>query len=184
MYKDIIEDIKPELDKAVDFLKGELAKMRTGRVSPSLVEEVQVDCFGEEMSLKQLAAINSEGPRQLVIEPWDDSYIEPIEKALQKEDLGASPAVQNEVIRMSFPSMSKNKREKLKNEIGEKKENARQTIRKWRDEVWKEIQNEEQEGEISEDNKYRAKDELQDLVDEYNEKIDEIVEEKKEKIEE
>jgi len=183
IYKDIINDIKPELEKALDFLKRDASKMRLGRVSPALIEDIQVECFGEELPLKQLAAIKKEGPRSLVIEPWEDDYLEAIEEALTAADLGTTPTVAGEVIRLSFPSLSEERREDLEKELSDKKENARQTVRKWRDEAWKEVQEKEQQGEISEDNKYRAKDGLQDLVDEYNDKIDQIVEDKEKQIE-
>lgn len=166
----------------IDFLKRELSKMRVGRVSPALVEDIEVDCFGEQLPLNQLGAINTEGPRKIVIQPWDDSYIEPIEKALTKADLGAQPSVSGEVIRISLPALSQERKKNLEKELADKKENARQTVRKWRDEAWKEIQEKEQAGEISEDNKYRAEDELQDLIDEYNQEIDQITKEKKKEI--
>lgn len=157
--------------------------MRVGQVNPSLVEDIEVEAFDQEMPLKQLAAIKKEGPHSLVIEPWEDDYVEPIEKALTAADLGTTPSVSGDVVRLSFPSLSEERRKELEKELSDKRENARQTVRKWRDEAWKEIQEKEREGEISEDNKYRAKDDLQDLVDEYNEKIDRIVEDKKKRIE-
>src|SRR6056297_2010508 len=182
-YQKFIDEIKPELDKAVDFLKREASKMRLGQVNPSMIEDIEVKAFDEKMPLKQLAAIRKEGPRNLAIEPWEDDYVEPIEKALTAADLGTTPNVSGDSIRLNFPSLSEERRENLKKELSDKKENARQTVRKWRDEAWKKIQDKEQEGEISEDEKYRAKDDLQDLVDEYNDKIDEIVENKKKQIE-
>jgi len=171
-------------NRSIDFLKREASKMRLGRVNPAMVEDIEVEAFDQKMSLKELAAIKLEGPREIIIDPWDDSYLEAIEKALVKADLGTSPNVTGETIRLSFPSLSEERKENLEKELSDKKENARQTVRKWRDEAWKEIQEMEREGEISEDDKYRAKDELQDLVDEYNDKIDEVVEQKKKQIEE
>jgi len=181
-YQKFIDEIEPELDKAVEFLKREASKMRLGQVNPSMIEDIEVDAFDQKMPLKQMAAIKKEGPRNLLIEPWEDDYVEPIEKALTAADLGTTPTVSGDTIRMKFPSLSEERRENMKKELGDKKENARQTVRKWRDKAWKKIQNKEQEGEISEDDKYRAEDDLQDLVDEYNEKIDEIVENKKDQI--
>ena len=70
-YKSIIDDVKPEMEKAVGFLERELAKVRTGRANPSLIEDVVVDCFGQKFPLKQLAAISVPEPRQLLVEPWD-----------------------------------------------------------------------------------------------------------------
>jgi len=105
-YKEIIEKIKPELEKVISFLEGELTKIRTGRASSSLVENTIVECFGQKFPLKQLAAISSSGPKQIVIQPWDKSYIEPIEKALSKSNLGTSPVVDKDLIRISLPPLS------------------------------------------------------------------------------
>ena len=181
-HKEIIENIKPELDKVIAFLDRELQKIRTGRASPSLVEDVVVECFGQTFPLKQLAAISTPEPRQILIQPWDKSYIEGIVKALEKTGVGANPIVDKEVIRLSLPPLSEEYRKDLMRLISEKQEQARQTIRRWREAAWDEIQEKYREGEIREDDKFRAKDELQDLVDEYNEKIEEIGERKKKEI--
>ncbi len=182
MYKEIIEKIKPEFEKVINFLEGELTKIRTGRASPSLVENTIVECFGQKFPLKQLAAISSQGPKQIVIQPWDKSYIEPIEKALSKSSLGTSPVVDKDLIRISLPPLSDEYRKSLLKIISEKQEEARKTIRRWREKAWDEIQEKSKEGEIREDDKFRAKDELQELVDEYNKKIEEMVERKKKEI--
>jgi len=181
-HKEIIENIKPELDKVIAFLDRELQKIRTGRASPSLVEDVVVECFGQTFPLKQLAAISTPEPRQILIQPWDKSYIEGVVKALEKTGVGANPIVDKEVIRLSLPPLSEEYRKDLMRLISEKQEQARQTIRRWREAAWDEIQEKYREGEIREDDKFRAKDELQDLVDEYNEKIEEIGERKKKEI--
>ena len=181
-HKEIIENIKPELDKVIAFLDRELQKIRTGRASPSLVEDVVVECFGQTFPLKQLAAISTPEPRQILIQPWDKSYIEGVVKALEKTGVGANPIVDKEVIRLSLPPLSEEYRKDLMRLISEKQEQARQTIRRWREAAWDKIQEKYREGEIREDDKFRAKDELQDLVDEYNEKIEEIGERKKKEI--
>lgn len=181
-HKEIIDKIKPELDKVVDFLDRELAKVRTSGASVSLIEDISVDCFGQKMALKQLAAISLPEPRQILIQPWDDSYIESIQKALERASLGVSPVVDKNLIRLSLPPLSEEYRQKLSKIISEKKENARQTIKHWREEAWKEIQDRFKAGEISEDNKYKGKDKLQELVDEYNKKVEEKVEKKEKEI--
>lgn len=182
MYKEIIKKIEPELDKVLVFLDRELMMIRTGRASPSLVENVIVDCFGQKLPLKQLAAISSSGPREITIQPWDKSYIEPIEKALSQTGVGASPVVDQNVIRITLPSLTEEFRKDLFRLLAEKQENARQTIRRWREEAWREIQSGFQDGKIREDDKFRAKDELQKLVDDYNKKIDEMGDKKKREI--
>ena len=166
------------MDKVVNFLDRELAKFRTGRASPSLVEDIVVECFGQKFPLKQLSAISIPEPRQILIQPWDRSYIEGIVKALSETGIGANPVVDKEAIRINLPPLSGDYRKSLLHLISEKQEEARRTIRKWREEAWDEIQERFREGKIREDDKFRAKDELQELVDEYNEKIEKMGEKK------
>lgn len=173
-YKEIIEKIKPEMNKVIVFLEKELVKIRTGRSSISLVEDIIVDCFGQKFPLKQLASISSPEPKQIIIQPWDKSYLEGIGKAISNSSLGASPIVDKDIIRISLPPLSDEYRKTLIRVLSEKQEEARKTIRHWRGEAWEQVQNETKTGEIREDDKFRAKDELQKLVDEYNKKVEEI----------
>lgn len=183
-YKDIIENIKPELDKAVSFLEKELQKIRTERASPSLVENIEADCFGQKFPIKQLATISVPQARKIVIAPWDKTYIEGIVSALEKNSsIGAAPVVDKDIIRINLPSLSEEFRKDLTRFVSEKQEIVRKTIRRWRDEAWGQIQESEREGKISEDDKYKGKDELQDLVDEYNGKVEKLMEKKKKEIE-
>lgn len=184
MYKQIIQRIKPEMDKAVSFLEKEVSKIRTGRASPSLVEDIVVDCFGSKFPLKQLAAISSPEPRTVVIQPWDKSYIEGIEKALSNSSLGVFPVVDKDTIRLVLPPLTEEYRKNLVKILLDKKEDVLKTIRHWREEAWEEIQNGFKDGTIREDDKFRAKDDLQELIDEYHEKIDEICKNKEKEIKE
>jgi ribosome recycling factor len=181
-YQEIINKIRPELDKTISFLDRELAKIRTGRANPSLVEDVICDCFGQKFPLKQLAAISTPEPKQILIQPWDKSYMEGIVSALEKTGVGANPIVDKDVIRITLPPLTEEYRKNLLRILSEKQEEARKTMRRWREEAWKEIQEGEKAGEIREDDKFRAKDELQKLIDEYNEKIEKIGEGKKKEI--
>jgi len=181
-YQEIINKIKPELDKVIAFLDKELSKIRTGRASPALVEDVVVDCFGQKFPLKQLAAISVPEPRQILIQPWDKSYIEGIVSALSKTGTGANPIVDKDTIRINLPFLTEDYRKDLMRLVSEKEEESRTIIRRWREEAWNEIQAGFREGKIREDDKFRAKDELQDLLDDYNEKIEDIGEKKKKEI--
>ncbi len=166
----------------MSFFQGELTKIRTGQASPALVEDVQVNLFGQKMPLKQLAGISCPERRQILIQPWDKSYVEPIEKALQQSSLGTSPIVEGAMVRVHLPQLTQEYREQLARVLSERAEDAKKTIRKWREEAWEEIQEKAKKGEIREDDKFHAKDELQKLVDEYNKKIEELVERKKQEI--
>ncbi|MDP2664268.1 MAG: ribosome recycling factor [bacterium] len=183
-HQEIIQKIKPEMDKVLSFLERELAKIRTGRANPSLVEDVVVDCFGQKFPLKQLAAISTPEPKQILIQPWDKSYIAGIVSALEKTGVGASPIVDSEVIRINLPPLTEEYRKNLIRLISEKQEEARKTVRHWREEAWAEIQEKTKTGEIREDDKFRAKDELQELVEEKNKKIEEVGEKKKKEVSE
>ncbi len=184
MYQEIIKTIEPELEKTIKFLEGELMKIRTSQASPSLVEDIIVNCFGSEVPIKQLGAISCPEPRKIVIQPWDKSYLEPIEKALNKTNLGMSPIVDQDLIRLMLPILSDEYRKNLLNVLSVKAEEARQTVRRWREDAWKKIQEGFKEKTIREDDKFKAKDELQKLVDKYNKKIEELRERKKREISE
>ncbi len=182
MHKEIIDKIKPELDKVILFLEGELAKIRTSRATPSLVEDVKVDCFGQKLPLKQLAAISTPEIKQILIQPWDKSYIEGIVAALGKTVIGASPVVDKDVIRIKLPPLTEEYRKDLLRLLSDKQEEARKTLRRWREQAWKEIQDGFKESKIREDDKFRAKDDLQELIDDYSKKIDDLGDKKKREI--
>jgi len=182
MYKESIEKIRPELDKIVDFFKREMQKVRSGKASPVLIEDIMVDCFGSKLPLKQLATISCPEPRQLLVQPWSAEYLEGIDKALQQADLGTSPVNDGHMIRINLPPVTGEFREKLITQVSRKGEEAYQTIRRWRDEAWKEIQDKFHQKQISEDDKFKGKDELQEMIDEYHKKIEELKENKKKEI--
>lgn len=178
-YKEFISRAKPEFEKTFKFLEGELAKIRTSRASPALVEDIEVSAFGSKFPLKQLGAISTPQTNQIVIQPWDISYIEPIEKAISQSGLGMSAVVDKNIIRLNLPMLTEEYRLALGKTLNEKAEQARQVIRRQREDVWNKIQAAHKEKQISEDDKFRGKDELQKVVDEYNEKIKNLTEKKK-----
>ena len=178
-YKDFINNAKPEMDKAFKFLEGELAKIRTSRASPALVEDIEVNAFGQKFPLKQLGSISTPSTNQIMIQPWDTSYIEPIEKAISQSGLGMSSAVDKTVIRLNLPLLTEDYRNALSKTLGEKAEQTKQTIRRIREDAWNKIQAAQKAKELSEDDKFRGKDELQKVVDDYQEKIKNLVEKKK-----
>ena len=181
-YKEFIEKAKPEFEKAFKFFEGEVAKIRTSRASPALIEDIEVNAFGQKFALKQLGAISSPQTNQLVIQPWDGSYLEPIEKAISQSGLGMSAVVDKNVIRLNLPLLTEEYRNQLSKLLGEKAEQTKQTIRHIREDCWNKIQTAQKEKQISEDDKFRGKDELQKVVDDYQEKIKNLVEKKKNEI--
>jgi len=181
-YQEIVQKIEPDFQKVITFLEGEIMKIRTSLLSPSLIENIKVKIEENELSIRELGTISLISSNMILIQPWDQLYIQPIEKAINESHLGINPVVSKEGLRLSAPALSQDYRDNLIRILLEKKENARKTIRHFREEDWKKIQDEFKKSEIREDDKFRAKDELQKLVDKYNEKIEEITERKKKEI--
>ena len=181
-YKEFIDKVKPEFEKALKFLEWELAKIRTSRASPTLVEDIEVNYLGDKFSIKQLAAISCPQHNQIIIQPWDASYIESIEKAILQSGLGMSSAVDKNVIRLTLPMLTEDYRHSLVKILNEKAEEVHQTMRHWRDDAWSKIQYAQKEKKLTEDDKFKGKEGLQELIDEYGKKVKEFVEKKKKEL--
>lgn len=182
MYQEIIKRLKPELDKTIEYLKTELSSLHVGRAHPSLVEDLEVECYGQRMPLKQLAAIQAPEPRLIIVRPWDKAIVKDIEKAIRQSKLGLTPIVDDECIRLNIPPLSEERRKELIKIVQERVEESRISIRRHREDIWQEIQEAEKRKEVTEDEKFRAKDELQKTVDDYNKKIDEMRKKKEEEL--
>ena len=182
MYKDLINKIKPEINKAVEHLKTELGALQVGRATPALVENIEVECYGSRSTIRQIASINAPEPRMLIVQPWDPSILKDIERAISTAKSGLSTAADGEIVRINIPALNEERRKELISILTEKLEQARIAVRLRREKVWKEIQDLTREGKIREDDKFRAKDELQDLIDEYNKKIEEMGKNKEKEI--
>lgn len=181
MYKELIENLKPELEKTIEFLRSEFLKIRTSRATPAMVENIEVECYGQKLPIKQLGTINAPQSRLITVQPWDKSILPEIEKAIRNRS-GLSPVVDGDIIRISIPPLSEEQRKEYVKIINDKTEEARISIRLHREKVWKEIQELERKGEIREDDKFRGKDELQKVIDEYNEKVENMKKNKEEEI--
>lgn len=182
MYKEIIDKIKPDLDKVIEYLRREANALSIGRATPALVENIEVECYGSKMPIRQLAAITVPESRSLIIQPWDKTILKDIEKAIYSSRPGLSPVIDGDLIRINTPPLSEERRKELMTILNERLEQARISIRLRREETWKGIQELTRQGKIREDDKFRGKDELQKKIDEYNKKIEEIGESKKREI--
>ena len=182
MYTQIIEDNKSRMDDDIEHLQREFSKLRTGRASASLVEEINVDYYGTPTPLKQVANISIPEARQIVIQPWDKAALDDVEMALNKADLGITPVNDGGSLRLTLPPMTEENRKDLVKVLNGIAEDSRVTIRTVREDIWKVIQGAEKNGEISEDDKFAGKDALQKVVNEYNEKIESSRKKKEEEI--
>ncbi len=173
--KDKSEDIKKKF-------QNEISSLRTGRATPAFVENIMVDSYGAKMPLKHAASINVEDARTLRITPWDISVIKNIENALANSSLGSQPIADKQSIRLTLPELSEERRKALIKVLSEKVEEAKVSLRRERDEVWKNIQAKEREGEIPEDDKFRFKDDLQKIIDKATEEVEEMAGRKEKEI--
>lgn len=178
----ILKNLRLKLDRTVEYFKNDIAMLRTGRPTPALVENILVDAYGQKMPLQQLATIHVSPPNLIMIQPWDKGVIEAICKAITNSQLGLAPIVEQDFVRIALPQMTQEKREQLIKLLGEKMEHARIGVRTEREEALKELQRMEKDKVISEDEWFRAKDQVQKLVDEYNGKIKETAEKKEQEI--
>src|SRR3989344_4078924 len=170
-----IADFKNKLKNTADFLAGELAKIRSNRISPAMVEDIQVDYFGAKTPIKGLASISLLDARTVVIEPWDKSVLETIAKALGQAGLGSHPVVDGDKIRFSLPALTQERRLELVKTVSQKVEEDKIRARRVRDEAVKDIQQEK-----SEDTKFRKKEEIEKAMKE-NGQVLEDLKSKKEK---
>lgn len=177
--KDLINQKKPSFEGILNFYKSDIASIRTGRATPALVEDIVAEAYGQKMTIKELATITAPEPRSLVIQPWDKGVVAAIESAIRKSELGLNPVVDSQSIRLNIPSLTEERRKEFVKLLKQKTEEARVKIRRIREEIWHKVQSMEHAHEISEDDKFKAKDDLQKLVDDYNQKIEEL-EKKKE----
>ncbi len=178
MTKDMIGAKQDGFEKAVTHFEGELGKLRTGRAHPGLVEGLLVDYYGTETPVKQMASVSVPEPRQILISPWDKGALAQIEAAIRESDLGLNPMNDGVGVRITLPSLTEDRRKELVKVLNTKAEEARIAIRTVREEIWKDIQEAEKNGDIGEDDKFRGKDELQKVVDEYNDKLEALREKK------
>lgn len=169
-----MQEFKQKLEKIIEHLKIEVAGLRTGRATPALVENLEIDYYGTKTPLRALAAISSPEPKELRIQPWDKNAFPAIEKAIQSSSLGLNPVTDKEVIRLSIPPLTEERRRELVKMLGRHLEDARIQVRREREEVLKVIEQQERDKKISEDEKFRQKNEVQKIVDEINRKIEEI----------
>lgn len=164
---------------AKEWLAKEYRGLRTGRATPAILDSITVAAYGSVMPLNQVAHVGIEDARTLRIAPYDASLVKDVERAIVAGNLGVGTATDSAGIRVTFPELTGERRQEFVKMAKAKLEEARTTVRIARDEVWKDIQNREKEGTLTEDDKFRLKDELQKKVDKSNEEL-QVAFEKKE----
>jgi ribosome recycling factor len=175
-------NFKIGLKKIEEFLGKEYSQLSTGRASVMVLDGVSVETYGAYQPIKNVASISVEDPKTLRIAPWDKNQVKAIEKAIMVADLGLSVATDEAGLRVIFPQLTTETRQKLVKVLKEKMEEARITVRRERGDVWEDIQKQEKDGKMNEDEKMRSKDELQKIVDETNKNLEAHFEKKEREV--
>lgn len=172
--KEILEDAKLRMEKAIEVLKKNLSGIRTGRANPGLVDSLRVDVYGSPTPIKQVAQVGAPEPTQIMIRPYDASIIKEIEKAIVASDLGFNPQSDGRVVRINIPALSTDVRKKMVSRIKDLSEEAKIAIRNVRRDGNKAAETEEKDKTISEDQRDDIKDKIQDMTKTYEASVIEI----------
>ncbi|WP_059105196.1 ribosome recycling factor [Shouchella shacheensis] len=182
MTKPVNQEAKTRMEKALDSLSRELAKLRAGRANPAILDRVMVDYYGAQTPLNQLASVSVPEARLLVIQPYDKSAIQEVEKAILKSDLGLTPSNDGQVIRIAIPALTEERRKELSKVVSKTAEESKVAIRNIRRDANDELKKQQKDGELTEDDLRGATDDIQKLTDSYIAKIDEKAKEKEQEI--
>ena len=184
MIKDLLKETEERMNKAVDALRDNLVTIRTGRASPALVERLPVEYYGTLTPLNQLATVSVPEPRLLAIRPWDPTALADIERAILKSELGLTPSNDGKIIRLNIPRLTEERRQELVKVVGRRVEEGKVAIRNIRRDAIEDLRELESEKLIPEDEFYRAKDDVQEITDQFVARMDEIGGDKEREIKE
>jgi ribosome recycling factor len=182
MLDDIKKDAQARMAKCVQTFQGDLKKLRTGRAHPSLIEHLKVDYYGSDVPLLQIASINVEEGRTLVVSPWEKTVVQAIEKAIHKSDLGLNPLTAGTIIRITMPPLTEERRRDLTKVVRHDAESARVAVRNVRREVMADIKEMQKEKLVSQDDEHRAESEIQKLTDKHVAEIEQALAAKEKEI--
>ncbi len=169
---EILLEAEEKMEKTERVVVHEFAGVRTGKASPALVENIMVEAYGAQMRVRELAGIIAPEPRMLVIQPWDASMLHPIEKAIQKSNVGLNPVVDKKVLRIVFPELSTERRQEFTRIVKKMAEDGRVAVRHIRREAIEHLKKASKAGGVTEDEEKQAEKEVQKLHDTYIGKID------------
>jgi ribosome recycling factor len=181
-YQDVIKETKQRMLKSYDHLQHEFAGIRTGKASPALVEDIRVDYYGTMTALRELAGITTPEPRLIVIQPWDQTAVPAIVKAIQSSSLGITPVDDGRIVRVPIPELTEDRRKELDKHVKHMAEEARVAVRNIRREEIDTFKKMEKNKEITEDDLRDAEKEVQEITDEITEKINTLLKNKEEEI--
>ncbi|MEY2701180.1 MAG: ribosome recycling factor [Pseudomonadota bacterium] len=176
MIEELQKTTAERMKKSIESLKHELAKIRTGRAHPSLLEHVRVSYYGSEMPLNQVANVTAEDARTLAVTPWEKNMIQAVEKAIMTSDLGLNPNTTGSVIRVPMPPLTEQRRKDLIKVVRSEGENSKVAIRNIRRDANAELKQALKDKLVSEDQDRKAQEQIQKLTDQYIKEVDQVLE--------
>ena len=182
MKDDILSELRDKMDNSIEALKKEYVRLRTGRATPALLDGIKVNCYESQMPVDQVASISVPESRLITIKPWDQSVIKEIEKSILRSELGLTPMNDGKIIRISIPPLTEERRKELAKMAKKMAEEAKIAVRNHRrdaNDIFKELKNEK---EMSEDEMFKAQDDVQKITDDYIARIDKVTAEKEKEI--
>jgi ribosome recycling factor len=182
MIESTIQETKDRMGKTITDLENELKRVRTGRASLSLLDGIRVDYYGTQTQLNQMASLSVPESRLIVIQPWDVSAIKEIEKAILKSDLGLTPSSDGKLVRISIPPLTEERRKELVKVVGKMCEEHKVAVRNIRRDSNELLKGFKKDGDISEDDAFKAQDSVQKVTDDYISRIDEVYKNKEKEI--
>lgn len=182
MLESTYQETRERMKKSIDSLKHDLQRVRTGRASLTLLDGVKADYYGTPTPLAQMASLSVPESRMITIQPWDVSAIKEIEKAIMKSDLGLTPANDGKIIRISIPPLTEQRRKELVKIVNKTCEESKVAIRNIRRDSNELIKGFKKDGDVSEDDAFKAQDQIQKITDEYIKNVDDIYKDKEKEI--
>ena len=182
MIDEIYEDTRESMGKTITSLQNDFKRVRTGRASVSLLDAIRVDYYGTQTPLNQMATLAAPESRLITIQPWDTSVIKDIEKALLKSDLGLTPSSDGKIIRISIPPLTEERRKELVKQINKMSEEHKIALRNIRRDANDMLKALKKDGDISEDDAFKAQDEVQKITDDHIRRVEEVTKEKEKEI--
>jgi len=182
MIKDIYQDTKESMSKSIEALKRELKRVRTGRASLSILDGIKADYYGTQTPINQMATLTVPESRLITIQPWDLSAIKDIEKAILKSDLGLTPTSDGKILRIAIPPLTEERRKELVKVVHKMCEEHKVSVRNVRRDSNEMLKSLKKDGDISEDEAFKAQDEVQKITDEHIKLIDECYTQKEKEI--
>ena len=182
MIDEVFDDATERMEKAIKSLKSEFRKVRTGRASPALFEDLRVDYYGTPTPLKQMASLSVPESRLVIIQPWDKTVIKDIEKEILKSELGLTPMNDGSLIRIAIPPLTEDRRKSLVKQVSKIAEDYKVSVRNIRRDANELLKAMKKDGEISEDDFFKAQEQIQQITDKHIKLADEAYQEKEKEI--